>query len=352
VSLVAERAPADGRGVVEKVLRLVQERTGFALVMATRVLDDDWRVLAATGNPYAVEAGDTFRWSDSICSRMVGTDRAAPWTVLDVDADLVACSAPVRTLLPIASYLGAPLVGADGSVLGTLCAIDPDAVDQPFDAGLVVFAAELVSWALECAAGSAASERAAERTLLRVDQEAAVVIDRRQWDQLLDAEIERTRWSGETLSVAMARVAGGAGTRTALADLAGRVAATLGRDDAVAVLGSNRLGIASVAPSSLSETLTRTAGALRDGDGDLQWVVARTSGADSAAAIERELDVRLVGAAPATARAASSLLTYTFCTSCGRKGAYAMRDGRGVRCKYCQALALAEPDPVPRELPA
>src|SRR5207247_1993287 len=120
-----EAEAVDERSLVHRVVHLLQRRTGFALVMATRVIDDDWRVVAATASEYAVHAGDVFRWSDSICSRMVGSDRPGPWRVADVDADLGACSAPIRTRVPIRAYLGAPIIGAGGAVLGTLCAIDP-----------------------------------------------------------------------------------------------------------------------------------------------------------------------------------------------------------------------------------
>jgi hypothetical protein len=348
--VVDEDGPVDERTLVGKVLRLVQEHTGFALVMATRVLGDDWRVLATTSNPYAIEAGDTFRWSDSICSRMVGSDRPAPWSVPDVDADLAACVAPVRTLLPIASYLGAPLVASDGRVLGTLCAIDPKPVDRPVDGTLVSFAAEFVSWVFERSARAAATERAAERIRLSDAPGQAVVIDRRQWDHLLASEIARTQWSGESLTIALVRVAGRTGTRTEVRDLARRLAGALGGADAVAVLGSNRLGVAAIGGTSLHDTLHGVAARLRDDDVELRWVASSMTGRESAPEIERELEVQLVGAGPATARAASALLTYSFCAACGRKGAYALRDGR-VRCKYCQAVALVEPDMPGLEVP-
>lgn len=336
-------APLDGEGVderslVQRILRHLQERTGFALVMATRVADDDWRVVASTANPYAVQPGDVLRWSDSICSRMVGTDRPAPWSIVDVDDDLVACSAPVRTRVAIRAYLGAPLVGADGEVIGTLCAIDPTHEVTPVDAAAVGLAAELVSWAFAQEATSATSQRRAERSLLADASGGALVLDRSQWARLLESELVRTVWSGEPMTVVLGRSVRGGSTRGALAAEAERLAAALGLSDAVCVLGSNRIGAVVIGgPVDLtSHPFVATAA----GAEPMQWAAAPMSGIASFEAVERELEVELVGTGPATARATSRLLAYEFCEGCGRKGVHRMTSHPGRRCKYCQRIDL------------
>jgi hypothetical protein len=326
----------DERSLVQRVLHLLQQRTGFALVMATRVCDDDWRVVAATPNLYAVEAGDVFRWSDSICSRMVGSDRPGPWSVADVDADLGACSAPIRARVPIGSYLGAPIVGAGGEVLGTLCAIDPAVLPAGLDGGELALSAELVAWAFDRASGSAVGQRRAERALVR-DGDGVTVLDRLQWARLLDAELDRTRWSGEVLTVVLGRTVRASASRSALAEVARRLAGALGAQDAVAVLGSNRLGVVVVGAAPDLDA----APFADDHDGRrVQWIAAPMVGAASAASVTADLEVRLVGAGPATARAASHLLTYGFCAGCGRKGVHRLSDGSGQRCRYCQVVEL------------
>jgi hypothetical protein len=327
----------DERSLVQRVLHLLQRRTGFDLVMATRVCDDDWRVVAATPSVYAVEAGDVFRWSDSICSRMVGTDRPGPWSVADVAADHVACSAPIRSRVPIGAYLGAPLIGADGAVIGTLCAIDPAIQPADLDGSELTLSAELVSWALERARGEASGQRRAERALVR-DGAGVPVLDRQQWDRLLDAELDRTRWSGEALTVVLGRSVRASTSRGALTATADRLAGQLGPHDAVAVLGSNRLGVVVVGPPPDLDDARFAA----ETDGRrMQWVAAPIMGAGTAASVAAELEIELVGAGPATARAASHLLKYEFCAACGRKGVHRLTGTTaGRRCKYCQLVEL------------
>ena len=330
--------------LVDRLLDVLRRQTGFGLVMATRVIGEDWRVVAVTENPYGVVAGDTFRWSDSICSRMVGSDQPGPWSIADVDVDVQACTAPVRTILPIASYLGAPLQGSDGSVIGTLCAIDPAPVDEArADHDLLAFAADFIATTLEGAVRSAAEERSAERRLLRSRPTEALVVERTHWEALVGAEIARTRWSGEPLTIAMARVAGGRRRSTSeAAALAHRIASEVGDQDAVGVLGSNRVGVLTVASAVRAEAVLREVERdLGESGIELRWVATEVAGADAAKEIEELLDVRLVGAAPASARAASALIVYSFCTSCGRKGAYPVPGEGFVRCRMCGAREAA-----------
>lgn len=335
----ADDEAVDERTLVQRVVHLLQERTGFALVMATRVRDDDWSVVAATPSPYAVEPGDVFRWSDSICSRMVASGRPAPWSVTDADGDLAACSAPIRTRVPIGAYLGAPLVGAGGALLGTLCAIDPGARADDPGAGGFGLSAELVAWAFDRASREAAGRRREERALTR-DGHGVSVLDRHQWARLLDAELERTRWSGEALTVVLGRTVRASRSRSALVGVAAQLAGAVGPHDAVAVLGSNRLGIVVVGAVPV---LDAPPFAGYHGGKHLQWVASPILGATTAAEVTRALEVQLVGVGPATARAASHLLAYEFCEACGRKGVHRMSGGAGRRCKYCQVVVL---DPV------
>ncbi len=105
------------------VLQLLQSNIGLGLWMVTRKEGDDWIVLTAEDRSYGVQAGDVLHWPDSFCSRMVDGlgPRFAP-AAMDVDAYR---EAPIAGELEIGAYVGIPLRGRDGSLFGTLCAIDP-----------------------------------------------------------------------------------------------------------------------------------------------------------------------------------------------------------------------------------
>lgn len=105
------------------ILDFLHGRLGFALWLVTRVEKDQWVIKQARDEGYGVEVGDAYRFADTYCARMVEGQgpRFAPET------SSVPCyaAAGIGTELPIAAYIGVPLLRADGSLYGTLCAIDP-----------------------------------------------------------------------------------------------------------------------------------------------------------------------------------------------------------------------------------
>jgi hypothetical protein len=310
------------RGLVGELLGVLRERSGFALVMLTRV------------------AGDTFRWQDSICSRMAARDEPSPWALPDVATDADAAAAPVRDLLAIRSYAGVPLRGPDGSLVGTLCAIDPDTREPAAASDLFAFAERFAGYVLDREASAAADERRAERRLLRGDGTGPLIVPKASWRSLLEAEAERTRWSGERLTVALVRVADhGAERPMPVARLAEHLAAAVGPDDAVAVLGSNRVGVLAVDRSwdQLASAVEDVAESLRGHGVLLRSMVAVVDGPGDPIAVCDELEAMLVGEPAATARSASELVRYGFCDECGRKGRYRRPGRTDSRCKYCGA---------------
>jgi diguanylate cyclase (GGDEF)-like protein len=90
--------------------------------MVTRVHGDDWNVLLVDDAEDEIKAGMVFHWPDSYCSRMaLGLGpRFAP----DAQAVPEYAKAEINRLMRIGSYIGQPLLGTDGVLLGTLCAVD------------------------------------------------------------------------------------------------------------------------------------------------------------------------------------------------------------------------------------
>jgi hypothetical protein len=329
------------RALVGELLDLVQRQSGFALVMLTRVVADDWRVLEVTANPYDVAPGDTFPWQDSICNRMAARDEPSPWVLPDAEADEDARTAPVRELLDITAYAGVPLRAADGSLMGTLCAIDPGPATAPDD--LLRFAERFGSYVLAEEAAAAGHQRRAERRLLGASDGRAALVPKASWSVLLDAEGERTTWSGERLTISLLRVADhGTGRPLPMGQLAARLLDALGEDDAVAVLGTNRIGVLAVdrAWQDLDAAIDAVGQQLLAEGVRLRSVTGEVTGPATPLQVCDELEDVLVGAA-ATARSASERVRYEFCAACGRKGRYQRPATDLVRCKYCGASDLS-----------
>nr|WP_252151545.1 hypothetical protein [Acinetobacter terrestris] len=108
----------------KQVLEYLHEHLGFGLWMITRVEGENWIVLQAENEKYNVKARDVFRWADSFCYHMV-QGKAPNIAPCARDISLYA-SAPINQDLLIKSYIGQALFNEDGSVFGTICAIDTE----------------------------------------------------------------------------------------------------------------------------------------------------------------------------------------------------------------------------------
>lgn len=191
--LAADVAPLPGFSLAAGVvLDYLQSTYGMALWMVTRTAGDDWVVLTATGGSYPVSAGDVFRWSDSLCARMVHGlgPRVAP-QAMDVPS---YAAAPIAQQIPIGTYVGVPLTGPSGELFGTLCAIDPEprnddlAISQP----LFELQARLLSslLAVELTANEHARRADVAERRSRLDPLTGA-LNRAGWDGLLSTEQAR-----------------------------------------------------------------------------------------------------------------------------------------------------------------
>ena len=113
----------DVRAVEGAVLDYLHRRLGFSLWLVARVEGEDWVVEQARDEGYGVKSGDRFRWADTYCSRMVAG--AGPRVAPESSSISAYCEAPIGRQIPIGAYLGVPLLRGDGSLFGTMCAVDP-----------------------------------------------------------------------------------------------------------------------------------------------------------------------------------------------------------------------------------
>lgn len=107
-----------------QALSYLKDKYDFGLWMVTRTVDNYWIVVKALSSKYPVADGDVFNWDDSFCYHMVRGD--GPHIAPDSDQVAVYKNAPIGQEVPIKAYIGYPLHKKDGSLFGTLCAIDPE----------------------------------------------------------------------------------------------------------------------------------------------------------------------------------------------------------------------------------
>ncbi len=173
-------------------MEFLRQRLGFQLWMVTRTEGDDWIVLSADDQGYGVKPGQVFRWSDSFCSRMV--QGLGPHVAPDCRQVEAYATAPIAQQVDVGAYVGLPLRRADGSLFGTLCAIDP----HPQPPGIVQeqpmlqLMVEMLSGLLNAELAAADARRRAERAELEATRdELTGLYNRRGWSMLLSREEER-----------------------------------------------------------------------------------------------------------------------------------------------------------------
>jgi len=246
----------DFEKTASEVLSFLHRRLGFDLWMVTRTEGNDWIVLQSEDHGYGVKAGQVFRWVDSFCSEMVKGHgpRFAPSSKM-VPA---YAAAPIGQQIPIGAYIGVPLLLDDGSLFGTLCAIDPEPQPQSIveEQDMVELMGSLLIRVLQMELKSDELVRRAERFEAQALTDAMTgLYNRSGWDQLMAKEEGRCRRHGSSCAVIMVdldelkRVNDAQG-HTAGDELIVRTAKALHQaaraEDVVARLGGDEFGIIGV----------------------------------------------------------------------------------------------------------
>ncbi len=148
-------------GAVERILETVRELTGMSIAVVTRFDADRWTACAVSGRRIAgIEPGHTLPASETVCNESRRT--RAPVVLSDITSDPVWSQHPGLRQHSVQSYISVPVLRADGSVFGTLCAFD-DVTHDLNGPGLVpalTLFAELIATHLEAGARRAAEEAA------------------------------------------------------------------------------------------------------------------------------------------------------------------------------------------------
>ena len=121
-------------------LRYLDAQSSWDVWMVTRVVGDRQVVLTAEPGD-AIRPGACLPWAESFCRFMVSGEAPRVATVTAAVPEYASRTLPNG--MPVAAYLGVPLIGADGELFGTVCAVGGRA--RPLSAARDLPAVELVA---------------------------------------------------------------------------------------------------------------------------------------------------------------------------------------------------------------
>ena len=235
------------------VLSLLHQRLGFDLWMMTRTDGQDWIVLQVEDHGYKVQEGAVFRWADSFCSQMVlGLGpRVAPCA----QEIPTYAAAPIGRQVAIGAYIGVPIQNADGSLFGTLCAIDPAPQNDSIERELpwIELLSRLLGTILVNELKATAIARESEQShQLRLTDALTGLLSQQGWDEAIATEEARARRYGSPTCILMFELNGLTepelpGERTEDISLIKNASASIRKasrqSDSVAYLGNGRFAV-------------------------------------------------------------------------------------------------------------
>jgi len=195
---------ADFSSVAKGALTYLRSKLGFDLWMVTRTEADAWIVLQAEDHTYGLGPLATFRWEDSFCSRMASG--AAPKMAPRLAAVPAYRSVKLGNLMPVGAYVGVPIRYQDGSLFGTLCAIDPQPQPESIEGELPLMEtmANMLSGVLAAELKAVEEERQRERVAAETETDPLTgLYNSHVWDRFLGVEAARCRRYGNAACVVL-----------------------------------------------------------------------------------------------------------------------------------------------------
>jgi len=110
---------------VDAALATAAGLVGMEVVFVAGLTDDEFAFARVRGQIPGVDEGRRLPRSDSFCHRMLA---GAPPATADAGNDPAYADAPARSAFGITSYVGVPVRGHDGAVVGTLCGVDRESI--------------------------------------------------------------------------------------------------------------------------------------------------------------------------------------------------------------------------------
>lgn len=109
---------------VPKILDSVARITGMGFVAIARVTSDRWICCAVQDDiDFGLQEGGELQVETTICNEIRQHGQIV--TINDVAVDGAFCDHPTPRMYGFRSYISTPIILSDGTIWGTLCAIDP-----------------------------------------------------------------------------------------------------------------------------------------------------------------------------------------------------------------------------------
>jgi len=155
----ADIAAVQGIAAVPRILEVVCRATGMGFAAVARVTEQRWICCAVRDEiAFGLMPGDELKVETTICHEI--RQSGSPVIIDSVVDDLAYCGHHTPAQYGFQSYISIPILLADGSFFGTLCAIDPRParLNTPQTIGMFKLFAELIATHLDAVNSVAVSE--------------------------------------------------------------------------------------------------------------------------------------------------------------------------------------------------
>jgi signal transduction histidine kinase len=149
---------------VPTILEVVRRTTGMRFAAVARVTEERWIACAVLDEiDFGLKPGGELQIETTICHEI--RDSRKPVVIDHVDEDETWCKHPTPGMYGFQSYISVPIILADASFFGTLCAIDPlpARVNNAETVGMLQLFAELIAKHIDAGRRLAEVESALEK---------------------------------------------------------------------------------------------------------------------------------------------------------------------------------------------
>jgi signal transduction histidine kinase len=150
IDIKAEVDAVQQIGAVPKILDVVGRMTGMGFVAIARVTSRQWVCCAVRDKiNFGLREGGELQVETTICNEI--RQHGNTVVIDDVQTDGTFCNHPTPAMYGFRSYISAPIILSDGTIWGTLCAIDPKPreLGKPEIIGSFQLLSELIAVQLE-----------------------------------------------------------------------------------------------------------------------------------------------------------------------------------------------------------